>query len=708
MITKTRVAFEGSGFRALGWFLYIGFCEILIIPTAWAVVAFYRWIIRNLSFSDGTKATFIGKGEEVWGYYSLLAFFGLVPLIFRIIDNSTTITYLSLGFVILTIPITTYIGLVLMRWLCSNILFENGKKLSFKGNYTSYLGWILLVTVSAYTIIGWAWASTAMIRWICRETDAGNNKIEFRGSGGQLLLRTLLAGLASILIIPIPWVWLWVFKWLIGNVELIGNNISRSSLEPNHNVFFCFSVEDASRAKIVRDAWIAKGNEAKGFVNESERIELLGKGDQAIKDWIDAQLDQTTTSVVLVGNETCKDQWVKYSINKSIENGNNLLGIDISKIKDTNGNKSVRCGRIPQGYPFYYWFKDGGVNNIKNWIENSDQVQIQKPPALSIEQSTKVVNSGTIPSPGASQIQGHYSKVCPGCGKPIEPDWEYCGHCGIEYPFMQVNSESHLKNSIVIPPNLIASSDYDTQNGNPHKRRLKLIIGGFVVLVLTMVIFLVVFLNRSVLNGGPLILSTTLSPFIQDNQTVENLTITPAAIFTFTPNTEPISDEVQLQADRYFSSGAEVFIYDPQPTSVSLMALPSTEFTLHYILSNNAESVSNVVLIWRVNSAGTKEYSISDRSFIEDWETKTGTLTFSTFNMYRDIYRQQYSFDPNQGVLQAWVGMTPLYGGLNEFYVDDPIYLDVFLVTPEKQGETLILSEESNPLSNSVRIEVTP
>jgi hypothetical protein len=67
-----------------------------------------------------------------------------------------------------------------------------------------------------------------------------------------------------------------------------------------------------------------------------------------------------------------------------------------------------------------------------------------------------------------------------------------------------------------------------------------------------------------------------------------------------------------------------------------------------------------------------------------------------------------YTYDPNQAVLQAVVGMTPLYGGLNEFYVDDPIYLDVFLMAPVEQDGSLLLTDASTPLSNEVRIEVTP
>lgn len=69
--------------------------------------------------------------------------------------------------------------------------------------------------------------------------------------------------------------------------------------------------------------------------------------------------------------KTCDSRWVKYEINESIKRGNCLLGIDISKIEDFNGNKSERCGKIPVGYDFYLWFKHDGYNKMGDWIEKA-------------------------------------------------------------------------------------------------------------------------------------------------------------------------------------------------------------------------------------------------------------------------------------------------------------------------------------------------
>jgi hypothetical protein len=217
---KRGIEFTGTGFQALGWGMYFSLLGIFIIPAAWGAVAMYRWIIQNLKFSDGAKASFEGQGGQVWGYYALLWLLAFVPQIprFVVADDQETLPYIQYGLALLIMPISAFIVLKLMRWFFSNIKLSDGTIIDFNGDYGTYLGWGLLVTISTYTIIGWAWATVAMIRWFCRHIDAGKNQLEFLGSGWGLLWRFFLAGLASIFIIPIPWVSLWVFRWIIGNI----------------------------------------------------------------------------------------------------------------------------------------------------------------------------------------------------------------------------------------------------------------------------------------------------------------------------------------------------------------------------------------------------------------------------------------------------------------------------------------------------------
>jgi len=136
-------------------------------------------------------------------------------------------------------------------------------------------------------------------------------------------------------------------------------------------VFFSFKYEDVSRAMVVRNSWVAQGKESAGFIDAADFEEVKKQGDQAIKNWIDNQLKGTSVTVVLVGEKTCSSKWVKYEIEKSIEIGNGLLGIDISKIKNLQGKTSERCGKISKDYNFYLWNNDNGYNNMGDWIEKA-------------------------------------------------------------------------------------------------------------------------------------------------------------------------------------------------------------------------------------------------------------------------------------------------------------------------------------------------
>jgi len=116
---------------------------------------------------------------------------------------------------------------------------------------------------------------------------------------------------------------------------------------------------------------VTQGKEAAGFVDAVEFEKIKRQGDRAIKRWIDHQLDGTSVTVVCVGARTCSSRWVKYEIEQSKKKQNGLLGIDISKISDLNGDTAERCGEIPEGYPFYLWNKDNGYNNMGDWIEKA-------------------------------------------------------------------------------------------------------------------------------------------------------------------------------------------------------------------------------------------------------------------------------------------------------------------------------------------------
>lgn len=133
-------------------------------------------------------------------------------------------------------------------------------------------------------------------------------------------------------------------------------------------VFFSFKYKDVFRAMVVRNSHVIRGITASGFADHAKFEQVKRQGDNAIKRWIDSQLNGTSVTVVLVGEHTCSSRWVKYEIAKSIEIGNGLLCIDISQIKDFQGLTSFCCGSVPN-YPLYNWVGDDGYNNMGTWIE---------------------------------------------------------------------------------------------------------------------------------------------------------------------------------------------------------------------------------------------------------------------------------------------------------------------------------------------------
>ena len=143
-------------------------------------------------------------------------------------------------------------------------------------------------------------------------------------------------------------------------------------------VFFSFHYEpDIWRASQVRNSWVTKeGREAAGFCDAASWESVKRRGQQAVEQWIRNQLDGTSVTVVLIGEETANREYVQYEINQSWEKGNSLIGVYIDKLKDPDGRVSTR-GSDPfvamryKGIRTYCYVNDDGYNNIGDWIEDA-------------------------------------------------------------------------------------------------------------------------------------------------------------------------------------------------------------------------------------------------------------------------------------------------------------------------------------------------
>lgn len=207
------IQFKGGALPMFGRTLLAAICVLLIVPAAWGTVPFVRWFISQLEWSDGTEARFEGQPGEVWHLFALAGLIGYIPIVAQYAIDDTFM--MRLGGAIVTAVLSSIIAVPIWRWYTSRTRIGQTADLSFDGSVTGYMGFTVLMQLAVYTIIGWAWVSTAMQRWIFSHIRSSEVSFEFVGSGLSLLWRAVAVGLASIFIIPIPWMVRWLTVWYV-------------------------------------------------------------------------------------------------------------------------------------------------------------------------------------------------------------------------------------------------------------------------------------------------------------------------------------------------------------------------------------------------------------------------------------------------------------------------------------------------------------
>jgi hypothetical protein len=136
-------------------------------------------------------------------------------------------------------------------------------------------------------------------------------------------------------------------------------------------VFFSFHYDrDAWRVAQVRNCQVVSGYAKNPFYDKAQWEQIKKKGDTAIRNWIETQLNGSSVTVVLLGKETGARRWVKYEIARSQELGKGLIGVDISHIRNQRGETDERGPNpLPASAPLYLWNKQEGYKNLGSWIE---------------------------------------------------------------------------------------------------------------------------------------------------------------------------------------------------------------------------------------------------------------------------------------------------------------------------------------------------
>lgn len=132
-------------------------------------------------------------------------------------------------------------------------------------------------------------------------------------------------------------------------------------------VFFAFHYKDVVefRANAVRNHNIVKQEDAEYF-DASLWEEEKKSGEAAVKRMVNAAVERTTVTAVLIGSETWTRRWVRYEIMKSLNRGNLLLGIHINSIRGKDGLTKPN-GPNPFEYLGYRFSEDGRSVTLWEW-----------------------------------------------------------------------------------------------------------------------------------------------------------------------------------------------------------------------------------------------------------------------------------------------------------------------------------------------------
>ena len=148
-------------------------------------------------------------------------------------------------------------------------------------------------------------------------------------------------------------------------------------------VYFSFHYDnDAWRAGQVRYSWITQPDrETAGFWDHAEWETVRRQDEGTIKRWIDRQMEGSSVVCVLIGVNTCDRKWVRYEVQRAIEESKGVIGVRIHNLRDNEGNTCPRGDTdfglvdgehtFEELFPVYDWVNDDGFNNIGDWVETA-------------------------------------------------------------------------------------------------------------------------------------------------------------------------------------------------------------------------------------------------------------------------------------------------------------------------------------------------
>lgn len=183
----------------------------VVIPAPWVLVWYLKWLVPCVSVPGRPNLSFEGRAMTI------------VPWFFGAVVVAIVISFLDIKVLNLVETIIQFaLSWLFVRWFVAN-LASNGQLLglNFAGSILAFVGWNILLVLSIFTIIGWAWVYVAQMRWFCRNIQGTRREVTFTGTGLEFLWRAIVAAIAMAFIIPIPWVYRWFGQWIASQTALV-------------------------------------------------------------------------------------------------------------------------------------------------------------------------------------------------------------------------------------------------------------------------------------------------------------------------------------------------------------------------------------------------------------------------------------------------------------------------------------------------------
>ena len=141
-------------------------------------------------------------------------------------------------------------------------------------------------------------------------------------------------------------------------------------------VFFSFHYQrDIWRINQIRSIPNITGCAAAGFQDSSLWETARKKSDESIKRLIDDGLNNTSVTVVFIGQETAGRKFINYEIEKSLERGNGLVGVQIHHLENSTGDTDSPGdspdGIIENGFKIYKYVS---MDKLSKRIEEAAKI----------------------------------------------------------------------------------------------------------------------------------------------------------------------------------------------------------------------------------------------------------------------------------------------------------------------------------------------